>query len=148
MWTHLGIVRFHTLSTVSKCKSPKHGRVKSLLGFLLVPCPLDSLPCHLCTPSKIVWKPFILRCMNKGDVLYKIIFKSNFLYKVTKKMESGQAYVKMMKNNIQSTCIANIINHVFVVQVEIQGLYSYWPATGKHMILNDQQEPPNSYSQS
>lgn len=60
---------------------------------------------------------------------------------------SQVAYVIMM-NNIQSTCIAIIIKHVFVVQVKIQGLYSYWPARGKHMILSDQKRAPNSKSNS
>lgn len=36
----------------------------------------------------------------------------------TKTKWSQVAYVIMM-NNIQSTCIANIIKHVFVVQVKI-----------------------------
>lgn len=66
-------------------------------------------------------------------------FNPSFFIKQKNKW-SQVAYVIMM-NNIQSTCIAIIIKHVFVVQVKIQGLYSYWPARGKHMILSDQKEP-------
>lgn len=57
------------------------------------------------------------RCVGGGEIALIHPF-----YKTENKW-SQVAYVIMM-NNIQSTCIAIIIKHVFVVQVKIQGLYS------------------------
>lgn len=60
---------------------------------------------------------------KRGGYFIKRTFQSTFLQNKNKTKKSQVAYVTKIKNNIQSTCIANIIKHVFVVQVEIQGLY-------------------------
>lgn len=59
-------------------------------------------------------------------ILYKTIFKSIPLSKYRPKGKKKKvACVIEMKNNIQNACIANIIKHVFVVQVKSTGDSTY-----------------------